>query len=286
MTTFAHPIAVRDMQPADIVAARSLTQQQGWPHTEADWALHLGLGAGSVATLRDGTLVGTILWSKYGAQTGSLGLVVVDNNFQGRGIGQRLLSHAMQHLGERTVQLVATPAGMTLYLRAGFQPVAQIVQLQGQLGTLQQQPVEPRLSLKPVTAAELPVLCSLDATATRMDRSALLQQLSCSASGVMLARDQHPVGFALRRQGGRGTIVGPVVARDQADAKILLSGLLADATGFHRIDVPREAGALIRWLQEGGLPEVDEGTLMQNGAVKMAPAAPLHRYALASQALG
>ncbi len=247
--------------------------------------MHLALGSGCVATLRDGSIVGTALWWKYGHSAGALGLVIVDPDFQGRGIGQRLLSSALASLGQRNVQLVATRAGMAQYLRAGFQPLRQIVQLRGQPGALQH-PVAPRLTLKTVTGADVPTLENLDAAATRMHRGPLLHSLVQRGGGYLLERDGHPVGFALQRRGGQGTIVGPVVARDQADAQVLISELLAGAAGLHRIDIPREAGALISWLQKGGLIEVDEGTLMQNGALRMAPAVPLHCYALASQALG
>ncbi len=283
---FAHPISVRPMQPADIAAARALSQAQGWPHTEADWAMHLALGEGHVATHRDGGIIGTILWWAWGSDAGTLGLIIVDQHYRGRGIGQRLMSHALTRLGKRRLQLVSTQAGMALYRGAGFQPVAQIVQLQGQLGSLQEPPGDPRLSLKPLTGKDLPALHRLDTAATRMDRTTLLQHLTHDASGYILERDQHAVGFALRRRSGKGMTVGPVVARDQAEAKLLLSQLLAGSTGFHRIDVPREAGALISWLQTGGLTEVDTGTLMQNIAPGMAPRAPVHRYGLASQALG
>lgn len=232
------------MQPGDIAAARALSQAQGWPHTEADWTMHLALGEGQVATLHDGSIIGTILWWAWGSDAGTLGLIIVDQQYRGRGIGQRLMSQAMTRLGERKLQLVSTKAGTALYRGAGFQPVAQIVQLQGQLDSLQAPPGDHRLALKPVTGKDLPALRRLDSAATRMDRSILLQQLSQSTGGYILMRDQHAVGFALRRRSGKGITVGPVVARDQSDAKLLLSQLLAGSTGFHRIDLPREAGAL------------------------------------------
>lgn len=283
---FAHPISTRPMQPADIAAARALSQAQGWPHTEADWAVHLALGEGRVATLRDGNIIGTLICWAWGSETGTLGLIIVDPHYQGRGIGRRLMSDAMSNFGERKLQLVSTKAGMGLYLRSGFQPVGQILQLQGQPGELQQPLMEPRLKLRPIAAEDLHTLISLDKAATGMDRTRLLRHLSLEASGYLLERDHHTVAFAMQRRSGKGTTIGPVIARDQSDVKLLLCKLLTGNPGFYRIDVPREAGALVRWLQAGGLREVDSGTLMQNSPISLARAAPLHRYALASQALG
>lgn len=286
MTSAGQQIALRPMQTTDIGPALKLTQQLGWPHSKQDWRFHLDLGAGIAAIGPDGAVIGTTLWWTYGTNAGSLGLIVVDPRYQGRGIGGRLMQRALAEIGPRSLQLVATAVGLKLYQRHGFEPVGMIEQLQGELSAVQALPQAPDTRLRPLQAGDLATLCKLDSRALRLDRSKLLQALLAVADGCVLERGGHPVGFALARAAGRGTTIGPVIAADQSDAKLMLSALLAGRSGFCRIDVPREAGALIAWLQGLGLAPVDEGTMMLNEHARMTHSSPQRCFALVSQAFG
>ena len=91
-------------------------------------------------------------------------------------------------------------------------------------------------------------------------------------------------GFALLRDFGRGQVLGPIVARDAATARALMSaGATRAAGGFLRVDLADPA--LAEHATRLGLAHVGGGTAMVKGA---APAATTEyaTYALASQALG
>jgi len=90
-------------------------------------------------------------------------------------------------------------------------------------------------------------------------------------------------GFAVRRRFGRGTVIGPVVARSEEDA-ILLVGAVAEA-GFVRLDIPHDARRLEAWLIERGLASAGTVTVMVRG--NWPPPSPeARRFGLVSQALG
>ena len=89
------------MQADDLPAALRLTQAQRWSHQSCDWQLHFRLGHGWVACDGAGTVVGTILWWSYGANLGSVGLVIVDSQQQGHGIGRQLMDVVIAAAGPR-----------------------------------------------------------------------------------------------------------------------------------------------------------------------------------------
>jgi hypothetical protein len=90
-------------------------------------------------------------------------------------------------------------------------------------------------------------------------------------------------GFAIRRRFGRGTVIGPLVARDEAD-RILLVASLAEP-GFVRLDIPGDAHQLESWLVQRGLSPAGDVTTMVNGSWPTPPSY-IRRFGLVSQALG
>lgn len=278
-------IVLRPMGPGDIGAAVALTRAEGWPHREADWAFHLELGAGWVAEDVDGSIAATLLWWDYG-RVATLGLIVVSDQCRGRGLGSRLMRHALERIGSRSLRLVSTRAGFSLYRRFGFEPVGTIEQRQAQVKDIAPLPVPEGAVVRPVTAEDTELLCRMDRLATGADRRRLMAALRATADGLVLEQAGRVTGFVELRRAGIGNTVGPLVATSQADARVLLSHLLAAHPGFTRIDVPREAGALIAWLDRVGLPAVDEVTAMQNRPPEMSRTTDFRTYALVSQAFG
>ena len=121
---------IRPMTAADVPHGQALTASFGWPHRQEDWALMQTLGQGIVAE-RQGKLVGTALCWRYGADWATLGMIGVDAEMQGHGIGRRLLRALLQALEGRSLALHATRAGMSLYAAEGFAPTGTVVQHQG-----------------------------------------------------------------------------------------------------------------------------------------------------------
>lgn len=277
---------IRPMNPADIDRAVELTRAEGWPHTAADWAFHLALGKGWVIESADGEILGTLLWWEFGPTLATLGLIVVDRRHQGRGLGRRLMEFAREELGGRTLRLVSTEAGYTLYRHFGFEPVVPVEQRQARLSGVAPLPPGPGEAVRAAKPADFELICRLDRVAFGADRQSLLHALLNAGECLVLEQSGRFTGFAILRKSGRGYVAGPVVALDQSEAKVLLSHLLAGRDMFCRIDVPRKAGALAAWLDDIGLPVVDRVTAMQNSRVTMTHNLEFQTYALTSQALG
>ncbi len=276
------PLPLRPLLPADLPQAHALTQAIRWPHREQDWRFALELGRGWAISDGD-RLLGTSMSWTFGPAWGCFGMLIVANDQQGRGLGARLMQAALDALGDRAVQLHATPAGQALYRRLGFAPAGTITQHQGLAAAPPTAPLAPGLRLRPATAADLPALAALDTAATFMDRSRALAALLAAGQAVVLDASGTPEGFAVLRPFGRGEVIGPVIAPDAASAWALIAHFLAARAGaFVRIDITDPA--LAPALAAHGLQEVDEALRMVRGT----PSAPgrARSFALVNQALG
>ena len=275
---------VRRLEAADVPAAQRLTASFGWPHRKRDWAMMLGLGEG-VAVPNGERLAGTAVCWRFGPDWATMGLIGVDAALQGQGIGRRMMGALMEGLAGRSVALHATRAGLPLYAALGFESTGTTLQHQGAVTQPALLPLPPRARLRPAGLADLPALAALDCKAGGVDRTALLEALLALPGGVVLDGANDPLGFALTRGFGRGQLVGPVVAGDEADARAMIAHLLGQRIGqFVRVDVPKESG-LAGWLPGLGLE--DAGTVIR--MVRGRDAGPARRarvFALASQAWG
>ncbi|MGI4939746.1 MAG: GNAT family N-acetyltransferase [Janthinobacterium lividum] len=275
---------LRPLEAADVPLAQALTASFGWPHRRRDWAMMLGLGEGVAAS--DGErLAGTAVCWRFGPDWATMGLIGVDAALQGQGIGRRMMEALMDGLGGRSLVLHATRAGLPLYTALGFEPTGTTLQYQGAVAQPGLLPLPAGLRLRPAGSADLSLLASLDRAAGAQDRSALLTVLLAQPGGVVLDGPDGPLGFALTRGFGRGQLIGPVVAADEAGARAMIAHLLGQRIGqFARLDIPKDS-ALAPWLTTLGLE--DAGTVIRMVRGKDAqPAAQARVFALASQAWG
>lgn len=258
--------------PSDAPAAAALSSVFGWPHRSEDWALFLSLAEG-VAWREGGALLGTAAVFPFGPDHGSIGLVQVAPALQGRGIGRRLMEAVIERGAGRSLMLHATPEGAPLYAKLGFEPRGLVQQWQGVAAG-------PAGAPHRATATDLPSICALDEAATGLRRAGLLQALVRVGAVTLSGPAAAPSGYAIRRRFGRGQVIGPVVAQDEAAA--IASTAALREPGFLRLDIPARASALAASLTEAGLAQVDTVQVMVRGAWPDAPSV----FGLSSQAMG
>ena len=122
------------LTPADDHACWQMCQALRWPHREADlrrfrqWAEQQG---GTVALRADGRLIGCGFAFFWGETHGSIGMVIVDDAWQGRGLGRQMFNRLLALQGRRSVTLQATQAGLPLYERMGFHATGRARQFHG-----------------------------------------------------------------------------------------------------------------------------------------------------------
>ncbi|WP_268796541.1 GNAT family N-acetyltransferase [Pseudomonas huanghezhanensis] len=274
----------RPLIAADIPAAHALSVHLKWPHREEDWAMVQRTSEGFVTQL-GGTLVGVAFTCHQGAWS-SIGLVIVSDEHQGKGIGRRLMNLCLEATAPRTPILNATTAGAPLYNNLGFVEYAFIQQHQGVPHMPQPEPLAEGARLRTLTVEDYPALIGLANTGSGLDRTTVLNDLLPDAQQVVgievLGQLQ---AIALLRRFGRGHLIGPVVAHDVAQARHMISELLRSIPDqFVRFDILADCG-LVDWLEGIGLPCVDRAPRMVLGAPPALDKV-VEQFCLVTQAIG
>ncbi|MBK5395320.1 GNAT family N-acetyltransferase [Pseudomonas sp. TH39(2020)] len=274
----------RTVTAADIPAAHALSVHLKWPHREEDWAMVQRTSEGFV-TEHNGQLVGVAFACHQGAYS-SIGLVIVSDEHQGKGIGRRLMNLCLNATAPRTPILNATEPGAPLYASLGFVDFARIQQHQGVPQTPALIPLIKGSHCRALGPADYPRLIELANAGSGLDRTAVLNDLLAMAEhAVGIEVDGQLQGTALLRRFGRGHIIGPVVAQNQEQAQHLITHLLRLIPGtFVRFDILADCG-LASWLESLGLQCVDRAPRMVRGLPPQSSGG-IKQFALVTQAIG
>lgn len=276
----------RAMNAHDIEHGYAMTQRLNWPHRREDWQQALQFGEG-VAIEEQGKLLGSAILWRWGERAATIGLVIVDAQQQGRGLGKQLMLTLLEKVPDYNVRLHATEMGKGLYEKLGFVVTGQI--LQHQTPALARVPtvsLPAGLTLRRAQAQDAPTLTVLDQQAHGMLRTPLIAHLIGHEQTVLLEDAQGAVrGFASLRRFGRGWAIGPVIAEDFAVAQALVAALMQGLRGeFVRIDTDA-ALPLAGWLATLGLAQVDNPTTMVRGTPWTPAPDAMQAWGLMTQAM-
>ena len=288
MTSSLSPaITLRPMTGADrdLDGTLALSQAVRWPHRRDDWSLAATLGHGIVAE-ENGQIVASAMWWPYGDAFATCGSIIVSPAMQGRGLGRALMTRLLEATGDRAVLLSSTEAGLRLYQAFGFEEVGTAHQHQAQI------PAPTGLSqtecdgtVRRARADDLPAMVRIDRHAFGTERTRLIEEFSRVGTAAVIDRDGIVQGFAMCRPFGFGYAIGPVIARTEDDARLLIGYFLNDKAGeFVRVDITGDAG-LGDWLSAQGLPDIGTETLMIRGN-RPPVSGPERIYGLASRSFG
>ncbi|MCH4881479.1 GNAT family N-acetyltransferase [Pseudomonas sp. TMW22080] len=274
----------RAMTRADLPAAHRLSAQLNWPHRLEDWALLHRLCKGFVACEGE-RLIGTAFACPQGAFA-TIGLVVVSPDYQGQGVGRRLMELALEACKPATAILNASAAGAPLYLSQGFIEFGTLEQRQGPAQCMALEPLAADEHCRSLNAEDQARQLALANAGSGLDRSAIFAHLHDTiehTAGIECGGQLQ--AFALLRRAGKGHCIGPVIAQNPRQARHLIATLLSRIPGqFVRIDVPHNSG-LCEWLTRAGLGPVDRVSQMALGTPPQSTEG-VHQYALLSQAMG
>ncbi|WP_313689445.1 GNAT family N-acetyltransferase [Pantoea sp.] len=279
-------ITLRAMTADDIEQGFAMTQHLKWPHRREDWLQAQQLGEGVVAE-EDGAYLGSAIGWRWGEQSATIGLVIVNDQFQGRGVGKQLMLALLEKFPGCNVRLHATEMGKGLYAKLGFNVTGHIQQHQTRaLAAVPQVTIPTGLTLRNATPADADLLTELDHQAHGMWRPRLLNQLIANSQTVMLQDAQQRIhGFASLRRFGHGWAIGPVIAQNLPVAQALVAALMQGLGGeFVRIDTDG-AQPLAAWLVTLGLDQVDAPTTMIRGTPWSPQVGEMQAFGLMTQAM-
>lgn len=285
-------LRIEDVNSVDIEQLHALSISVGWPLRAEDLKFLRAFGRGYVALDEIGRVAGSAMWFPHGEDFATVGMVITSPRLQANGTGQWLMQHVLADCEGRALRLNSTRAARRLYDLLGFQPVKTVYQCQGVVHLPAETATAPEgATVRPLDATDLSAVVELDARAFGVARDVLIGKLFPQSVGYGLFRDGALTAFALCRPFGRGHVVGPVVATDDAEAiAVVHPHVLHHAGSFLRLDTHREGGAFAGFLARVGMPVFDTVLTMslagEGVEAKAAATEGTVTYGLVSQALG
>jgi hypothetical protein len=237
-----------------------LKERAGWNQLEADWRWFLEANPrGCFAAVQNGMVIGTVTSIRYGRRLAWISMMLVDPARRRMGIGQQLMEAVMKSLaGCPCLMLDATPKGHDLYRAFGFADRRTFQRLI--VTSLPAAADEsPAPSVRPIDQRRFKAVAAFDRTVFGADRAGILQCLwqAAPASAWCLERGGRLQGYCIGRPGSRFFHLGPVVARNTADAVALTQTAWRSLAGRSvGMDVPEAQPAFGHWLRRlGFVPE-------------------------------
>jgi GNAT superfamily N-acetyltransferase len=274
-------LPVRALAEPDLPAILELTADRGWPPNLSRWRLMFAVSEPYGVDDPTGGLAGIVVLTRYGPALAAVGMMVVASRHGRRGLGRRLMEHALALAGDATVYLTATSVGRPLYERLGFRAVDRSVTYAGQFcldppGNLARPP-------RRVAESDVAAIVAADRAAFGANRHRVIAELVTFADDFRVLADPEDGYAACWGKDGVG-IIGPVVARGDEAARALIFSLACGATGPVRVDVLDRHAGLARWVVARGLTVRNQSTLMVRGGELPGERARL--YCPASVAIG
>jgi GNAT superfamily N-acetyltransferase len=173
--------------------------------------------------------VGMVTATRY-AVTGWIGNLIVEPEYRNRGIGRKLMEHALSYLrdaGIRTVRLDADPPGIPLYESMGFVEECESRRFQWARST-----VPACRRVREFSRRDLPEAAEFDGKCFGDDRGRLLDVMLRHAWDAIVLRDaERMTGFLIMTQTTEGIRFGPCCAIDRAAAERLFTAALERNNG-------------------------------------------------------
>jgi GNAT superfamily N-acetyltransferase len=270
--------AVRLLGIDDLAACQRLAEDREWGAEDHKWRFLFSLGDVYGIDDGDGELAATVVSTPYGKDVTAISMVLVAKRFERRGLGGRIMRHAMDNAVTSSLCLTATEYGRPLYERLGFRAMGLCTTYKGTA----EGPSQGGLTVL-AEAADMPAVRALDTEVFGADRSRLVDGLPSFCETLRVVRDETGVvGFGGVWWNDGRALVGPVIAQNAESALALVDELVPQ--GPIRLDIDHRHPELVAWAERHGLRPAFTTTIMEYGA----PIAndPSRLYLPVAQALG
>jgi predicted N-acetyltransferase YhbS len=192
----------------------------------------------------------------------AVGPISVAPDFQGRGIGRRLMEAVLNRAdGAAGVRLVGdtfNTRSVALYASLGFE-VKELLLLM--CGAVRSEPI-PGITVRPMAAEDIGACAALCTAVHGVERTAELRNALSSFTPFVAERDNHITGYL---SAPTFWVMNHGVAETEADMRALITGAAAASTEEFSLLLPVGQARLFRWCLEQGLRVVKPMTLMALG---------------------
>jgi GNAT superfamily N-acetyltransferase len=246
---------LRPIRPDDIEGAMRLSTQAGWNQTEKDWKLLMKNPQNAcIVAEYDKKVIGTTTAINYSNQIAWIGMVLVDQEYRGQGISKALLADIFKKAKcYQSVKLDATPQGQPVYKKFGFIEEYMIDRMTNM--AVQKLTLVNNMAPEPVQLKDIEEIIALDNLIFGADRTQLIEFLikEYPDKSWLIKQNDRIAGFVLGRVGRKYHHIGPVVASNQGDAKILITKALNTLVNQAVVvDILHDKEDMTNWLNSIG----------------------------------
>lgn len=243
------------MQDRDLVSACGLSAAEGWNQTEMDWRFLIS-GRQNVCLVaeEDGKIAGTATALVHPPGLAWIGMVLVDKQMRGKGIGRMLMSHIINRLNHlESIKLDATPAGLPLYRKLGFIEEYNLYRMTNAAFTGISES-SPGCAEK-IDKANIASVLQSDRIIFGSDRSTLLNYLLENKPGNAFAvfNSGKTEAYIFGRTGMKYSYIGPACGVKSDPVKQIIEKVMVSNSGKPMaLDIHEDKHDLIRWLESYG----------------------------------
>ncbi|TCO50908.1 GNAT family N-acetyltransferase [Actinocrispum wychmicini] len=253
-------VPVRRLDVGELGNCVELAESRDWTPEQRKWRMLFHVG--EVYGIDDpaGGLAGMVTLTRFGTEVAGIGMMVVSPRHGRRGLGTRLMTHALREAKTASVWLTATDFGRPLYEKLGFRAVSKSTQY---FARFTEQSVT---ASRPVSTEDFAAVVELDEHVFGAPRTDLLRYLTGIADDFRVVDGPDgPVGYGVAWLGAGTTQIGPVVAADQDMALTLIAELAGGIDGYVRLDIDHWHPDMLAWAEEHRMDEGMTTTVMVAG---------------------
>lgn len=246
-------VTIRPLTIKDIGEAIQLSHAERWNQTEKDWELLIQNPENvCLATELNGKLIGTSTAINYNNAIAWIGMVLVNREYRGRGVSKLLLTELFRQLKPiRSIKLDATPAGQPVYQKFGFKDEYILQRMTA--NSISKNAISLENAKLPVRIQpkDFSEVIEFDTQIFGANRKQLIEFLikNNPENSWLMRREEKITGVVLGRKGSRFYQIGPVLAANEEDARILIAKAIRSLHGQPLVvDVPADKKELTEWL--------------------------------------
>ncbi|KIL74498.1 GNAT family N-acetyltransferase [Bacillus badius] len=287
-TSGTKELPITGLHERDIPGLIALSKSVGWDYHTEELKTILSSGVVMGHKNEKGEVVSSAAIIPYDTASASLGMVIVNDQYRGQGLGKKAVQSCIDQVSADTaIMLIATPEGQPLYEKLGFKEVGHVHKMIGRYSRCFNPSFRDSYQLDSLTGNEIDRIAAIDQSAFGEARKRFLVNRIEQSHEAAVLKDSagQIVGYGLSVLGPVYLTLGPIVAPDDRSALDLVDQLARSHKGELRMDIPADNQTFIELLKGAGFEEVSKPPVMILHANSL-PERNGHLYGIAAQIFG
>ncbi|MEH7009790.1 GNAT family N-acetyltransferase [Neobacillus niacini] len=272
----------------DVTGIIELSASVGWDYDDNEIGTVMASGKIFGHKNADGKIVSSAAIIPYDNHLASIGMVIVNKEFRGLGLGKEATQKCIDVVPiDTTIMLIATEEGKTLYEKMGFRTVDCVHKYLCDNYTAAKPINKSSVTIEDFSEIDFTEIINIDKAAFGDKRSNFLHNRINQSEQCLVVKDKKAniIGYGISILGPINLILGPIVAPDSQTAALIIDSLAFRHQGKLRIDVPSGNEEFMLLLEQAGFKKASKPPIMVINSVNM-PSRNNTLFGIAAQIFG